>query len=112
MHVKDGEWLEEVKYIQSIADAPSPPGHPTIGAIVGSAPVEQGAINTTAWLKQMVAAAPLLRGIRRAVPGSASNAEPCDYVHNAFLDGVRSLAAYGTVSNRVHNEIIRLSACQ
>lgn len=83
-----------MRYIQSLADAPSPRGQPTIGAIVGSAPLEQGVANTTAWLQRLKRAAPLLRGIRRGLPTVLPNAT-CNETLGAYLAAVHVLGQEG-----------------
>lgn len=90
----DGEWLREVEYVQHVADT-ALPQQPQIGAIVGSAPIADGAANTTYWVKRMLAASPLFRGIRRGLPSPPANTTACDYLLGAFLDGVRVLGDHG-----------------
>ena len=92
--VADGEWLREVEYVQHVADT-ALPQQPQIGAIVGSAPIADGAANTTYWVKRMLAASPLFRGIRRGLPSPPANTTACDYLLGAFLDGVRVLGDHG-----------------
>jgi L-fuconolactonase len=95
VHVDPPHWLQEAKYIQSLADQRLP-GLPSIGAIVAYAPVEEGPAVATL-LEQLVGAVPLLRGIRRPIPGPASSPpEPdvCAYANGAFVEGVRSLARF------------------
>lgn len=90
----DGEWLREVEYVQHVADT-AKAGQPQIGAIVGSAPVAEGAVNTTYWVSRMMAASPLFRGIRRGLPSPTPNSTSCDYLMGPFLDGVRVLGDHG-----------------
>ena len=92
--VADGEWLREVEYVQHVADT-AKAGQPQIGAIVGSAPVAEGAVNTTYWVTRMMAASPLFRGIRRGLPSPTPNSTSCDYLMGPFLEGVRVLGDHG-----------------
>lgn len=75
-----------------LAEQPRVPGDPELAGIVGYAPLELGEAVATQWLAPMLRAAPLLRGIRRAL--LPDQAPACANATGLFVQGVRALAAY------------------
>lgn len=74
-------WLDEVRWVQSLADRG---GVPEIAAIVGHASLEKANVGSV--LDQMQAMSPLLRGIREGESAGWLN-------QSDFARGVRELAA-------------------
>jgi L-fuconolactonase len=93
-----GTAVEGIVYVQvdttpayGLLEARWAAAQPSVGAIVGWAPVDDGEIART-YLDALIDVSPRIRGVRRLIQ---SEPDPAIVLERGFLDGVRLLPEYG-----------------